>query len=293
MSAVRTWAWVMGAAFVAVAGCGARPAEDPTVVASLLPRAELEVAEIHGEVALVDAEGRSRSADLGGPLAVGESVQTGADGTARLDTASGATVRVGRSTTARVVHAGDGALELELERGQVRARVRPGNGAVVVRAGERVVRTDGGEVGVARDGDGVTVEATEGEATVEGKGGSRRVAAGRRVGWRGEATWEAPVGDAPLLDVAWPSAPVARAKWTLQGRVEPGATVRVVSIAGVEPVFADGSGGFTVEVPLPEGETTLVLEVTDAFGRVRTASGRIVRDTTAPTLQLEIVPIRR
>jgi hypothetical protein len=285
--------WAAGAVGVLLAGCASRTADEVASASVVAPRRELEVAEVHGDVALIDAEGRARSADLGGAIAVGDAVQTGADGTARLATPSGATVRVGRSTTARLVHAGDGALELELERGQVRARVRPGAGAVQVRAGDRVVRTEDGEVGVARDGTRVVVETTEGAATVEGKGGPRRVPAGQRVGWRGEASWEAPVGDAPLLDVAWPTAPVARARWSLVGRVEPGATVRVLSVADVPPVVADDTGAFTVEVPLAEGETTVVLEVTDAFGRVRTASGRMVRDTTAPTLQLEIVPIRR
>jgi hypothetical protein len=273
--------------------CAPAGTEAASVAPTPPPRADLEVAEMRGDVSLVAADGAARAAEFGGTVGVGESVRTGQDGTVRLATAEGAMVRIGRATTARVVQAGDGGVELELERGQVRARVRPGNGAVKVRAGERVVRTEDGEIGVVREGNAVTVEASEGSATVEGPGGARRVAAGKRVGWRGEATWEAPIGDAPLLEVAWPTAPVARPRCTLVGKVEPGASVRVVSIAEVAPAVADAGGAFSLEVPLPEGETTLVLEVTDAFGRVRTATGRVIRDTTAPTLRLEVAPIRR
>lgn len=270
-----------------------------------MARAPIEVWEIEGSVQR-DHGGELAAAAPGMTVSQGDRILTGPDGRAVLmapppqgapEGTPGQPIRVGHGTSARLVRSTDEVVELELERGQVRARVRAPAGAprtaVRVTAQGRGVQTADGEVAVAVDDEQrLAVEVAEGEATLEGVTGVSRVLAGQRVLARpGQSARVYAVTDEPLLDVKWPGSTRA-ATVTLTGSVEPGARVRWVESGAeqgaVHEVRADDEGRFSLQVQLNEGAQTVTLEVVDAFGRARRATASVVRDTTAPRIEVDL-----
>jgi hypothetical protein len=286
-----------------VQGCGG--ASWSSAEAPKPQRAPIEVWEIEGSVRREHA-GDLAAATPGMTVTQGDRILTGPDGRAVLmapppagapEGTPGQPIRVGHGTSARLVRSTDEVVELELERGQVRARVRAPAGAprtaVRVTAQGRAVQTADGEVAVDVDGtQRFAVEVAEGEAAIEGVQGISRVVAGERLLARpGQAGRVFAVTDEPLLDVKWPGATRA-ATVTITGTVEPGARVRWVQPGtGVDvahEVEAGPDGRFALPISLGEGAQEVTVEVVDAFGRARRATASVVRDSTAPRIEVDL-----
>lgn len=236
-----------------------------------------------------ERDGQRVDGRVGMHLAVGDRVITGPDGEAVLGRGGYSTVRLGRQTTVSLLAVDEGMVELDLERGQVRARVRPDAGAIrLVQAHRALLATDADfDVVVEEDGQ-LSMRAERGAVTVAGFGAQAQLSQGERMVAFADgqvATWRA--DPELLLDVQWPGN-TPQALVPLTGRADPGATVAVTEPDGVASVRAGPDGAFVVEVPLPEGRTSVVLEVTDAFGQARQAVGTITRDATRPTFDLQL-----
>jgi hypothetical protein len=282
--------------------CGGAPWADQD--APKASRAPIEVWEIEGSVRR-EHDGQLAEAAPGMTVAQGDRILTGPDGRAVLmapppqgspEGTPGQPIRVGHGTSARLVRSTDEVVELELERGQVRARVRAPAGAprtaVRVTAQGRAVQTADGDVAVAVDDQQrLAVEVVEGEVALEGVVGASRLSAGQRALARpGQAARVSSVTDEPLLDVKWPGS-TRSATVTLTGVVEPGARVRWVeggAAVGDEEARAGDDGRFALIVRLGEGAQLVTLEVIDAFGRSRRATASVVRDTTAPRIEVDL-----
>lgn len=245
----------------------------------------LRVDEARGGVSRLRGD-EEVAAELGTTLVAGDRLSTDPGAQAVIGRPGLAPIRVGGGTTVRLRSIDDDGVGLELEIGQVRARVRPGQGALAVtNAGRTAVATDAA-LSVSVDGDGLfAVDVEEGDVAIEGVPGVSAVSAGQRLlSSRDGVARRLDVPVAPLLDVQWP--PVTREPVVqVAGVVEPFASVRRVDPDGA-PVRADADGRFLLAVPLAEGPQRLVLEVTDALGRTRRAEAEVRRDTTAPTFKI-------
>lgn len=288
---MRTWLAIgaLVALLVVLLGLLVRDGEDAA------PEARtpvMTVREVHGDVMRVDASGPEQ-ASAGDGLELGDRVATGADGRAVIVPgdlgADAAPIRLAPSTAVRVVAADGGALELELERGQVKARLRSDNTTLRVSNAARAVTARRGAFAVRVDEQGLfSAEAEEGVLAVEGVPGVSTVSPGERVvSWPDGRGARTAVSADPLLDVRWPSATTQK-QVTLVGTADPGARVRVTSPIASPPVLVGPDGQFSVVVSLAEGKNTLELEVIDPADHVRHATGEVTRDSTSPTLKISL-----
>jgi hypothetical protein len=249
--------------------------------------AALRVQEAGGEV-LRDRAGAATPAEAGAVLEAGDRVSTGVDGFAVLGRPDGASVRLGGGTSVQIAAVADDALEIELERGQVRARVRRAGETVVVGNQGRRVSATSGEVAMSVTADGVLGAQASDGAEVSGVVGVTSLASGERVvvAADGAAAAFRPSAE-PLLDVRWPG-PTAETRVSVVGTTEPGATVRFLRPAGPVEVRADNGGQFELALDLVEGEQEVEVLVTDLFGGTRRATAKIVRDTKGPAVKVQL-----
>jgi hypothetical protein len=254
-----------------------------------LPIAPLmTVREVHGEVMKIDGSGPSPAA-AGTVVEVGDRVATGPEGRAVITHGDDAPIRLAPSTAVRVVAADDARLELELERGQVKARVRAESATLRVSNESRAVSARRGAFAVRVDERGLfSAEAEEGTVAVEGVAGVQELAAGERVvAWPDGRAARGGIPAEPLLDVAWPGA-TTQSQVALIGTAEPGSRVRVLAPVATPPVEVGPDGRFELLVALTEGKNQLQLEVVDASGRIRAASGTVTRDSSGPSFKIKL-----
>lgn len=245
---------------------------------------ELSVDEVVGEV-VIRRDGRVEPAVKGMELVAGDEVATGAEASATLERAGEGPVTLLGNTTVRVTGLDEGVVEIELVRGQVRARVRPNAPAVRIRNRARSVRLQdaAAHVGLSDD-DVLAVDALEGRVEVDVAGSPASVAVGERlVAHADGSTSVFTVPAAPLLDVAWPTAGVGP-KVRLEGRADPGSLVRV---AGGEAVRVDQEGRFVLEAVVPADDRLAVI-VVDVFGTERTLVGEVQRDVRKPNFRIDL-----
>lgn len=249
--------------------------------------AELQVEAVAGAVDR-EREGQRHPARVGQTLRTGDRIVTGEDGVATLSRGGRAPVRIESSSAVRLLEVRDEILELELERGGIRAKVRPDLGATrVVHGDEGLVATDATFTARATD-DLFQVDLLEGQAAVEGVADVTQLRAGERLSTLGGEASVAPTPEDLLLDVAWPGDATAAPRITLVGRTSPGARVALPGQPQVTPARADVDGRFALEVALSPGDNELVVAVTDPFGETRRTTGRVRRDTPKPTLEIEV-----
>lgn len=253
----------------------------------------LQIVEIEGEVQR-DRDGIVTPGRVGMHLAPGDRLATGADGSAVLTRGAGAELRVGPDASVAFVAVDEGVLEMSLERGTVRARVRPDAGAVRIAQGDRAIVATDATFGVAVGDDGqLTVESERGEVAVSGVVGASRVGPGRRlVAFPDGTTYADAVPADLLLDVAWPGT-VLTDSVEVAGKADPGAQVTIAAPGGSATVRADASGAFGATVPLAPGENRVAVHVDDPMGRSRDDEATVLREAKPPTVRLQEGRARR
>lgn len=251
----------------------------------------LEVAFVEGAVRRVDALGVEAPAEAGQALLPRDRIVAGAGGRAVLALGPDSRVTVEESSSLRIVAVDDAGVRLELEGGRVQATIRPGSGPVGISSDGRTVTTTDADFTAVRGDDGTFgVASTRGDLALDGVEGATKVSVGERlVAAPGGAAVVGRASEELLLSVAWPSATRTRAETVaVTGRTEPGATVRVGREGAWTVVKADPRGDFTARVPLDEGTNDVRVEATSVLGGATAVNSTVVRDTTAPSVGVEI-----
>ncbi|MFN7143075.1 MAG: FecR domain-containing protein [Myxococcota bacterium] len=251
----------------------------------------LTVAAVQGTVKRVGGSGEETLAAPGDALLPRERIVAGEGGRAVLSLGPESRVTLEEKSALRIVSADESGVRLELEGGKVQATIRPGSGQVGLSADGRTVTTEDADFTAARGEDGTFGVTTErGSVAVEGVEGATRLSAGERlVAAPGGSAFVAPASEELLLTVAWPAAARTREETVeVRGRTEPGAKVRIGQGGAWTVVSADPKGDFVARVPLAEGPNELKVEATSVLGEALTVASSVVRDTTAPSVGVEI-----
>lgn len=249
----------------------------------------LDVVELQGGVAMDDGAG-PRALLRGGSVRAGGEVIAGSDGHAVLAAGSGLRVTVAPDAAVRLTAITDREVRLELERGRVAATVRATGPRLAVEAGAARASALDADFIVVREGTAVGLESTRGRVEVGGIAGVEAVDAGERVVATGGAPVRAAAGEQLLLAVTpLPAARVRAGTANIAGRTAPGARVQVLRgdvlvVAGA----AGPDGAFQFDVALLEGDNRFVVEARDLLGAARVAEVQVARDTTAPTIGVEV-----
>jgi hypothetical protein len=248
----------------------------------------LGITAVRGDVSL-EHDGETTAAKVGRVLERGDRVRTGENGVAVISRGGRSPIRLTPSTEVGLVSVDDEVVELELERGRVRAKVRPDAGAVRLTSRARSVLATDADLSMAITPDGdLSVQSDRGVLSISGVAGAHKIANGQRL--RALADGTSSVGPVPaelLLKVQWPAATRERVV-EVGGETEPASMVEVTSSEGVKPAKADAQGRFSLRVPLTEGENTLDLLVTDAFGKQRIARGTVTRETEEQRYKVDV-----
>lgn len=251
----------------------------------------LSVLEVEGEVTRARAT-VTEPAAAGMTLEAGDELRTGRGGAAVIARGSRAPLRLEGSTTVRIEAVTDDVVEVRLQEGRIRAKVRPDASALRVLQGRRSVLATDAEVRIASEaGRLLSVEPERGEVAVTGVPGAGRVVAGTRlVDLEGRGARILKLSAEPLLHVAWPR-PQREGKAVVAGEAEPGSKLELMLGSTVRDVEVGLDGAFEVEVELPPGETTATARIVDPMGRTKTVRGslrRIADRGGTPTFELEL-----
>lgn len=252
-----------------------RPAQGPE---------RLTIAHLEGEVRL---EGPNRVAEA----ALGDAVQTDdhlttLEGRAVLELEGGTRVRVGPSSSVRVLEVGGAGVELELEEGALKATVRPESGSLAVTGAGITAQATNADFDFGVDDEIAVLQSTRGDVAVMGAD-IGRLAAGSRAVIRRRSAAVGPIPDDLLLTVQWPEKRRTRArKGEVTGSTTAGARVQVQGAFGTLQVRADEKGRFRAEVPLAEGDNPVEVSAVDLFGAEAEVRGVLqTRDTSPPKLR--------
>jgi hypothetical protein len=277
----RLWLWLLAAVVVV-----AMSVTLWRYLAADRGQVELVVVEIRGAVMVTPGGAPSQAATEGQAIGVDDAIATPEGGRAVLALNGNTRIALGSSSRVRVDKVGAEGVRLELEDGALEATVRPESGAVrVANRGRAVVATQGSfAVGVA--GDVFQVDAREGDVVLSGVDVTR-LEEGQQATVIDRHAEIAPVPDALLLDVAWPTlARTREEEGELAGTTVPGALVLVTGRFGERRTRADATGAFRLSVPLQEGDNEVTVRCTDPLGRTRERAGALGRrDTTGPRFQ--------
>jgi hypothetical protein len=251
--------------------------------------AGLDVVELRGGVAMDDGAGQ-RALLRGATVRAGGEVIAGSDGYAVLAAGNGLRVTVAPDATVRVTAITAREVRLELERGRVEATVRAAGPRLEVEAGAARASALDADFVVVRDGAAVGLESTRGRVDVGGIVGVEALDAGERVVATAGVLVRAAAGEQLLLAVTpLPATRVRAGTASLAGRTAPGARVQVlrgedIVVTGV----AGPDGAFRLDAVLLEGDNHFVVEARDLLGAARVAEVQVTRDTTAPTIGVEV-----
>ncbi len=251
--------------------------------------AGLDVVELRGGVAMDDGAGQ-RALLRGATVRAGGEVIAGSDGHAVLAAGNGLRVTVAPDATVRLTAITAREVRLELERGRVEATVRAAGPRLAVEAGAARASALDADFVVVRDGTAVGLESTRGRVDIDGIVGVEALDAGERVVATAGVLVRAAAGEQLLLAVTpLPATRVRAGTASLAGRTAPGARVQVlrgedIVVTGV----AGPDGAFHLDAMLLEGDNHFVVEARDLLGAARVAEVQVTRDTTAPTIGVEV-----
>jgi len=252
-------------------------------------RGQLLLAEVQGDVFRVEGDDRTPGR-RGMVFELGQQLVTGEDGRAVIRRGDATRLQVEPATTLAITGITETEVEVELTRGEVRAKIRPSGGALRVRRGDRsALATDASFRAAADANGGFALEVEQGQLALSGVVGAGELGAGERLyaGPNGQAAVSAQ-GMYPLLHVAWPEAPVPE-RYRLRGRTGPGTLVKVILAPGVEiEAQADLKGEFEMTLPIPAGDNRVEVHTRDPFGRTEQAQGLLSRKGDAPLFELTI-----
>ncbi len=260
-------------------------------------REHVRLEEVYGQVERV--RGRDRAAATAGEaLAVGDLLQTGADGRAVIGFGEGGRVVLKPEGRVEVLAAEERLVRLELEEGTVEATLRPDDAELgILAAGREFLSGDGNFLLSRRPGaqpadpldDIVGLQVLSGQVASREPDGPVGItgADGRQI-WIAGQPAEGPLSESLLLAVSWPDTRTRAGTVPVRGRTEPGARVRVHAPGGVQEVTAGVDGQFVVEVALLEGGNRLEVEVLGVMGGGERAEGAVERDTKAPAVSVQI-----
>lgn len=246
----------------------------------------LTVEQSSGDVAR-ERGALEQRASVGMTIEPGDRLVTGPASAATISRAGRSPIQLDAETSVQVTRVDEGVVELEVQRGRVRARVRPDGGALRLQsAGRSILATDATFV-FASDGEGgLSAAVEEGHVATAGVPGLGELSAGQQVVVMPDgAVRTSAIPDALLLDVQWPDT-VTTERVIVTGRTEPGALVRVLASEVVGPVRADADGGFFVPVTLATGTNQVEVAVVDTLGRERRISAEVVREVKPPTTSI-------
>ena len=255
---------------------GERPAYDLMVVSA--------------EEAALESKSYGAATDLqpGQVIDVDDVVRTAANGRAALQYGDGAQLMLAESTSLRVVAVDASGVAIDVDEGEVTARVRQGAPPLNVTSQSRTIRATNADFTVMVSGLGdVSAYATRGQLGLQGFGPKDKLSPGlaAHTNENGELIVEA-VNEGLLLDVSWPEEERTRlSEVEVTGRTGPFATVTVVGEDSQVRVRSDGEGRFSVKVKLREGVNEVRLMVRDIAGREVERVQRVRRDSTAPVIQ--------
>lgn len=232
------------------------------------------------------ASGRAALLESGDELAPSDVVRVSGEGSAVLAIGEGSSLRLGSSTSLRLVDVGRDSVQVELEGGRVQARVRAvGPGLRVGAAGRTVGATDADfTMGIDPTGT-LAVQAERGTLTMDEVDGVPTLAAGAAliVPRRGDAV-QIDTAAALLLEVDWPSSPATGAVGMVEGQTAPYARVQV----GEWEVLAGADGRFQARLPLEQGANEVAVTARDALGREQAVSRTILRPGAPPIGTAEV-----
>jgi hypothetical protein len=252
-----------------------------------LGRTSLLVASVEGRVAR-DHEGTSVTMLPGETLDANDRIRAGEGGRAVLEAGDGARLVLDAGADVQVVAIARDEVRVALEGGRLRATVRPEGPRVAVGAGAGAFTIRDADATLARDGDVVAIEVERG--SVEAGVGSdvSRLEAGNRMTVAGGEADIDDANEALLLTLADPPATTRGLDLEVRGRTYPRARVRAGQGGAWRDARADANGAFALRVPLREGTNVLTVESTDVLGRAAQQEVRVVRDTRAPVLGVEV-----
>lgn len=268
------------------------PAASPPVVATGAPRPSATdggTFQVTSAVGSVEAgrDGTWRAIQNGDTLTRSEVVRTAAGAGAVLRLSAGTEVELREKVEIGLDRLPGGA-SVDLRHGKVFARVSGPEGLEINAHDTRTANEGPAHFVVMSDDSGrVSVAALSGSARFSAGGKSLSVPAGSESSSQAGAPPTMPerIPEEVLLDVVWPADEqrhtVERA--AVQGRARPSTTVTVNGTTA--PVGPDGR--FNAVVPLRVGKNTLDVAAEDVTGRMRHATGTVVRRGPPPPLAPE------
>lgn len=246
--------------------------------------ATIRLADIAGDVA-IERGGTRSPASEGATLSATDRLTAGKNGGATLELGEGNRVAVGPDTSLTVTSVTEEGVGIALEGGRVKATIRPDGPALDLTARGKRIEADDADFDVVVEGETVGVTTTRGVLTAEGQ----RLAAQQRLLMGEGKPLQLPVSEQLLLEMAWPADPrTPRPTLSVAGETEPGARV-TVWIGTVEAAALAGRDGrFSVDVPLGEGVNEVRVSAINVFGQVTEANWAVTRDSTPPTIGVEV-----
>ncbi|HXU62381.1 MAG TPA: FecR domain-containing protein [Polyangia bacterium] len=287
---------VLGMAVLAGAAILSRrvlsPAARPAVVATEAARSSATdggTFQVTSAVGSVEAgrDGTWRAIQNGDTLTRSEVVRTAAGAGAVLRLSAGTEVELREKVEIGLDRLPGGA-SVDLRHGKVFARVSGPEGLEINAHDTRTANEGPAHFVVMSDDSGrVSVAALSGSARFSAGGKSLSVPAGSESSSQAGAPPSMPerIPEEVLLDVVWPADEQRHAveHASVQGRARPSTTVTVNGASA--PVGADGR--FNAVVPLRVGKNTLDVAAEDVTGRMRHATGTVVRRGPPPPLAPE------
>lgn len=248
----------------------------------------LTVDTVEGEVTRA-RNGETQPVVGGMVLADGDRVITGEDGRAVISRDGSNPITLLPGAEVSLLSTNSDVLEMELQRGGLRARVWPDGNALRIRRGNQSVLATDATFGVATTGDDLTVVSEEGSVALSGVTGVSDVSQGQRLHVFADGSHAASsVSTELLLRVDWPKKVVREQAVAVGGTTLPGVAVAVEGPGGRVETVSDGQGAFLLDVPTVEGVQTLEVLASDVLLGTRAAETSLERDTTPPTFELDI-----
>ncbi len=227
------------------------------------------VVAIRGKVLVRHGNGAWADAELNAELGLEDAVRAGRNAEVTLRLGDGVEVKLSPRSELSVRELTEAVSKVRLDEGHVTATVTAGGRAlrVAARGSDAEAESKGGTFGVVTDGRGtLAVAATTGTVRVSAAGAAVDVHAGEATTVSAGATPAEPTASPSSLFLklgALASTQTNQTSTTVSGTTAPGALVRV----GDAVVTADGSGRFSMKVPLRDGKNELSVDVVDASGR--------------------------
>jgi len=253
-------------------------------------RPVFELTVVSATAARVGPQGAGRPGALGvGDIVdIDDVVSTGPGGSAAMQYGAGSQIMLGESASMRLLEADKSGVRIELDEGEVTARVREGAPPLDIANRGRTVRaTDADFTVMVSRGGGLSATSTRGKLGLSGFDGIRGIVPGQAVH---ENHLQKPeirsISESLLLDVEWPvEERTRRSEVEVTGQTNAYATVTVGRGDAAVVVRADRDGRFRATIGLEEGKNEVQLRVRDVSGREATRVQTVRRDSTAPVIQ--------